>query len=145
VASVGRAADNGAGVILLTGNYAGDVLNFTLAVDALKSEGIDARYLVVTDDIASAPPTEAARRRGIAGDFMVFKAAAAAIEGAAVHEVEQVVHLARADAPLFSVPADRMGVGLGIHGEPGIAEESLPTAAELATLLSGNGSADYSR
>jgi D-erythrulose 4-kinase len=153
VVSVGTAADCGAGVALITGNYAGDVMNFTLAADTLKSGGIDARYLVVTDDIASAPPAEAAKRRGIAGDFTVFKAAAAAAaEGYTLDEVERVVKLANdrtrtlgvafdgctlpgGAAPLFTVPAGRMGVGLGIHGEPGIAEDSLPAASELAALL----------
>ncbi len=152
-ASVARAADCGAGVLLMTGNYAGDIMNFTLAAETLKADGIDARYLVVTDDIASAPPAETARRRGIAGGFAVFKAAAAAAaEGYALGEVEQVARRANdrtrtlgvgfdgctlpgATAPLFSVPVGLMGVGLGIHGEPGIAEEPLPAAAELAALL----------
>jgi D-erythrulose 4-kinase len=152
-ASVARAAECGAGVLLMTGNYAGDVMNFTLAADTLKVEGIDARYLVVTDDIASAPPTEMARRRGIAGGFAVFKsAAAAAAEGYALDDVERVARRANdrtrtlgvgfdgctlpgAATPLFSVPGGLMGVGLGIHGEPGIAEEPLPAAAELAALL----------
>ena len=151
--SVARAADRGAGVVLITGNYAGDVMNFTLAVDTLTSEGIEARYLVVTDDIASAPSWETARRRGIAGDFVVFKAAAAAAaEGYGLDKVAQVVRLANdrtrtlgvafdgctlpgAASPLFSVPSGRMGVGLGIHGEPGISENSLPTASMLAALL----------
>ncbi|MDQ3786764.1 MAG: dihydroxyacetone kinase subunit DhaK, partial [Actinomycetota bacterium] len=53
-ASVGRAVDAGAGVLLTTGNYAGDVMNFGLAVDRLREEGIDARYFAVTDDVASA-------------------------------------------------------------------------------------------
>ena len=55
-ASVARAAHGDAGVLLLTGNYAGDVMNFGLAVEELRAEDIDARFLVVTDDIASAPP-----------------------------------------------------------------------------------------
>src|SRR3954470_19517741 len=55
-ASVARAADNGAGVLLITGNYAGDVMNFTQAIDRLAADGITARFLVVTDDIASAAP-----------------------------------------------------------------------------------------
>ncbi len=53
-ASVARSASSGAGVVMLTGNYAGDVMNFTLARRQLAAEGIDARYVVVTDDIASA-------------------------------------------------------------------------------------------
>ena len=94
-ASVARAADSGAGVLLMTGNYAGDVMNFTLAADALRAEGIDARYLVVTDDIASAPAAEMARRRRIAGGFTVFKAAAAAAaEGRTLDNVEQAARWA---------------------------------------------------
>src|SRR4029077_13844205 len=90
-ASVARAAHGDAGVLLLTGNYAGDVMNFGLAVKQLRDEGIDARYLVVTDDIASAPPEEITKRRGIAGDFVVFHCASAAAEdGADLDTVERI-------------------------------------------------------
>src|SRR6476646_2898383 len=68
-ASVARAAHSDAGVLLTNGNYAGDVMNFNLAVTQLRSEGIDAHYFAVTDDIASAPKGEESKRRGIAGDF----------------------------------------------------------------------------
>ncbi|EID15415.1 D-erythrulose 4-kinase [Mycolicibacterium phlei] len=155
-ASVARAAHSDAGVLLTTGNYAGDVMNFNLAVEQLRGEGIDAHYFAVTDDVASAPRGEEAKRRGIAGDFTVFKcASAAAEEGLDLAGVVRVAEAANAatrtlgvafdgctlpgaDAPLFTVPAGRMGVGLGIHGEPGVAEEEMPTAAGLArTLVDG--------
>src|SRR3954467_4323669 len=71
-ASVGRAPTAGGGVLFSTGNYAGDVMNFNQAVQRLEAEGIPARYTLVTDDIASAPLAEQAKRRGIAGDFTVF-------------------------------------------------------------------------
>src|ERR1700754_2821496 len=61
-ASVARAAHGDAGVLLITGNYAGDVMNFGLAVAQLRSRGIDARYLAVTDDIASAGVDDSAKR-----------------------------------------------------------------------------------
>jgi len=152
-ASVARAAHSDAGVLLTTGNYAGDVMNFNLAVSALRSEGIDAHYFAVTDDVASAPRGEEGKRRGIAGDFTVFKCAGAAAEDgldlAGVIRVAEAANAATrtlgvafdgctlpgADAPLFTVPTGRMGVGLGIHGEPGIAEEDMPTAAGLAATL----------
>ncbi|MGV0849944.1 D-erythrulose 4-kinase [Mycolicibacterium phlei] len=155
-ASVARAAHSDAGVLLTTGNYAGDVMNFNLAVEQLRSEGIEAHYFAVTDDVASAPRGEEAKRRGIAGDFTVFKcASAAAEEGLDLAGVVRVAEAANAatrtlgvafdgctlpgaDHPLFTVPAGRMGVGLGIHGEPGVAEEAMPTAAGLArTLVDG--------
>ena len=89
-ASVSRAVHSGAGVVLITGNYAGDVLNFGLAVERLGAEGITARFVAVTDDVASAGPGEVAKRRGIAGDFPVFKAAAAAADEGA--DLDGVVH-----------------------------------------------------
>lgn len=153
VVSVARHASSGSGVLLMTGNYAGDVMNFTMAQRQLAADGIDARYVVVTDDIASAPQGQESLRRGIAGDLPVFKAAAAAAE--AGHDLDGVERVARkandmtrtlgvafdgctlpgAAQPLFTVPAGRMGVGVGIHGEPGIGETDMPTAKELARLL----------
>lgn len=152
-ASVARAAHGDAGVLLITGNYAGDVMNFGLAVTALRAEGIDARYLGVTDDIASAAVEDIGKRRGIAGDFTVFRCAgAAAEEGADLDGVERVAVKANAATrtlgvafegctmpgagrPLFVVADGQMDLGLGIHGEPGVSSHEMPTAAALADLL----------
>jgi len=60
-ASVARAAGSGAGMLLITGNYAGDVMNFTRATERLAADGITAPFLLVTDDIAGAPPAEMAQ------------------------------------------------------------------------------------
>ncbi|HET8599820.1 MAG TPA: dihydroxyacetone kinase family protein [Segeticoccus sp.] len=151
--SVGRAVDSGGGVVFSTGNYAGDVMNFNQAVDQLRQEGIEARYVLVTDDVASAPANERAKRRGIAGDFTVFKVASAAAEaGYDLEGVQRVAERANgatrtlgvafdgctmpgAKEPLFTVEPGHMGLGLGIHGEPGIEDRPLPSASELARLL----------
>ena len=153
VRSVATAAHAGGGVLLSYGNYAGDVLNFDAAQERLRAEGIACETVVVTDDIASAGPDERDRRRGIAGDLTVFRIAAAA--AAAGYELTDVARVAwhanertrsfgvaftgctlpGAADPLFSVPAGRMAVGLGIHGEPGIDESGIPTADGLADLL----------
>ncbi len=151
--AVGKAAASDAGLLFSTGNYAGDVMNFTLAQQRLAAEGIDTRVVFVTDDIASAPVDEIAKRRGIAGDFVVFKVAGAAAEvGYDLDQVERVARHANdrtrtlgvafagctmpgADHPLFTVPDGQMGVGLGIHGEPGVSEAPLPRAADLAARL----------
>ncbi|MGZ6778264.1 MAG: dihydroxyacetone kinase family protein, partial [Mycobacterium sp.] len=152
-ASVARAAHGDAGVLLTTGNYAGDVMNFGLAVTQLRSEGVEAEYFAVTDDIASAQKGEESKRRGIAGDFTVFKCASAAAEdGLDLNGVVRVAQSANAstrtlgvafdgctlpgaDEPLFTVPEGKMGVGLGIHGEPGVSDEEMPSADELAATL----------
>ncbi|MFP5071416.1 dihydroxyacetone kinase family protein [Pseudonocardia nantongensis] len=153
VHAVAAAADRGRGVLLSYGNYAGDVLNFDAAQDRLRAEGVDCRTVVVTDDVWSAGPHERARRRGIAGDLAVFKVAGAACAaGYDLAGVERVARLAGdrtrslgvafdgctlpgADGPLFTVPDGQMAVGLGIHGEPGIDETAVPSAAGLAELL----------
>ncbi len=155
VAHVARLANRGGGVILGFGNYAGDVLNFGVAAERLRGEGIEAVILAVTDDVASASSDQPHLRRGVAGDLVVFKVAGAAAEaGLALSEVERVGRHANARTisfgvafsgctlpgkaePLFDVPKGRMAVGLGIHGEPGIGEEDLGSAADLATLLVG--------
>ncbi|TDC88778.1 dihydroxyacetone kinase family protein [Saccharopolyspora aridisoli] len=154
--SVARAADRGAGVVFSFGNYAGDNMNFGLAVERLRREGTRAHNVVVTDDVASAPADEQTKRRGVVGDFVVFKvASAAAEEGYDFDEVVRVAEHANArtrslgvafdgctlpgqDHPLFEVPEGRMGLGLGIHGEPGVSETPMPSASELAkTLVDG--------
>lgn len=153
VCSVAKAADNGGGVLLSYGNYAGDVLNFGAAQERLRAEGIPCETAMVTDDIGSAKPDVKHKRRGIAGDLTVFRSAAAAAEaGYHLAEVTRVARLANertrsfgvawtgctlpgADAPLFTVPQGRMAIGLGIHGEPGIDETDTPTADGLAELL----------
>lgn len=151
VYSVAKAAHRGRGVVLTFGNYAGDVMNFGIAAERLRAEGIDTRIVLVTDDVASAPAEE--DRRGIAGDFVVFKAlGAAAAAGLDLDAVERAGRAANAATrtlgvafsgctmpgarePLFQVPPGMLGLGLGIHGEPGIRDVQMPTATGLAELL----------
>lgn len=153
VYSVARSAENGGGVVLGFGNYAGDVLHFGQAAEKLRAEGVDVRIIRVSDDIASAPAQEHRERRGIAGDLVVFKIAGAAIEaGADLDEAERVAWKANdatrsfgvafegctlpgAGEALFHVPAGEMAIGLGIHGEPGVREVPMGTAEEIADLL----------
>jgi D-erythrulose 4-kinase len=140
VYSVLKATNQGGGILLSFGNYTGDVIHFGQATDRVRVEGIDVRIGTVTDDVAPAPQAEGARRRGIAGDLAVFRVAgAAAEEGMSQDEVEHVAQRANdrtrtmgvafsactlpgADHPLFTIPEAKMSVGLGIHGEPGIAD-----------------------
>jgi dihydroxyacetone kinase len=151
--AVAKAADSGAGVVFTYGNYAGDVMNFGMASERLAAEGIAVENVLVTDDVASAPPSEESKRRGIAGDFTVFKVMGAAAEAGA--NLAEVVRLGRkansltrtigsafagctfpgADAPLFSLAEGQMGLGLGIHGEPGLFDTDLPPATDLGREL----------
>lgn len=151
--NVARAAHNGAGVLLMFGNYAGDVLHFGQACERLRAEGIACETLAVTDDISSASREERTRRRGVAGDLCVFKVAAAAAEAGddlatvlrkAQHANERTrtfgvafsgCTLPGAAHPLFEVGKGRMALGLGIHGEPGISETDVPPADALAEIF----------
>jgi dihydroxyacetone kinase len=128
-------------------------MNFGMASERLAAEGIAVENVLVTDDIASAPPSHMAKRRGIAGDFTVFKVMGAAAENGA--DLAEVVRLGRkansltrtigsafagctfpgAGAPLFTLPEGQMGLGLGIHGEPGLHDTDLPSAKELGQEL----------
>jgi dihydroxyacetone kinase len=155
VHAVAKAAETGGGVLFSYGNYAGDVLNFDAAQDRLRAEGIACETVTVTDDISSAPAADREQRRGVAGGLAVYKiASAAAEEGRDLAEVVRLARLANARTrsvgvafagctlpgagkPLFEVPAGRMAVGLGIHGEPGLSETAVPTANELAEQLVG--------
>ncbi|HEX8509617.1 MAG TPA: dihydroxyacetone kinase subunit DhaK, partial [Propionibacteriaceae bacterium] len=151
--AVAKAVDDGAGVFLSYGNYAGDVLNFSLAEEQLGAEGIRAVSVPVTDDVSSAPLASRSKRRGVAGDLVVFKIAGAAAEQGL--DLDAVVELAQrandstysfgvafagctlpgAGEPLFTVPKGQMGVGLGVHGEPGVDEVPLEPSADLARRL----------
>ena len=148
-----RAAHHGRGVLVGYGNYAGDVLNFGLAVQLAAAEGIEAREIRVSDDVASAPRGEADRRRGIAGDIIVFKVAGAAAErGDALDEVARLADKANAathsigialsacevpgsGGPTFDLPPGEIEIGMGVHGEPGIRRGPLQPADELAGVL----------
>lgn len=148
-----RAIDGGAGVLLSFGNYSGDVMNFGLAARRARAEGTDVRIVPVTDDVASAPAGRHADRRGIAGGFFVYRAAAsAAHEGRPIEEVEQIARRVNdatfsfgvafggctfpgRDEPLFTVARGQIDLGLGIHGEPGIDTVGWMPADELAGVM----------
>lgn len=150
---VGRHLEGGAGVVFAFGNYAGDTMNFGVARNRLRADGVDARIVLVTDDVASAPAERASTRRGIAGGLFVFKAlGAASARGDAIGEVERLGRLANdrtrtfgvafagctfpgATEPLFTVPAGKVELGLGIHGESGVRTVDDMTAEQLAATL----------
>ena len=153
IMDAGFAADGGAGVLFLYGNYTGDVMNFGMAEEGLAEHGITARSFVVTDDIASAPADREEERRGIAGDFFVFKVAGAAADlGLSMEEVEVAaqransatrtmgVALSACTMPQtgqanFELPTGEMEIGMGIHGEPGVERGPAGSADAVADKL----------
>jgi dihydroxyacetone kinase-like protein len=134
-----RTVDAGRGVLLLIGNYAGDVLNFEMAMEMARQAGHRVEMEVVTDDVATGT-REASGRRGLAGSFFVWKVAgAAAARGDALEDVRRVARatiegtrtlgvaswpgtLPGASRPTFEVAEGQIEVGVG-HGEPGLRRE----------------------
>ena len=148
-----RAVDGGAGVLYLYGNYAGDVMNFDMAAEMLALDEIEVRTVLTTDDVASAPRSEREKRRGVAGNFFVFKAAGSAADRMlSLDDCERIARkandrtftmgvalsacsLPQTRTPNFEMGADEMEVGMGIHGEPGIVRETLQTADEIVDRM----------
>ena len=148
-----RAAQGGAGVLYLYGNYGGDVLNFDLAADMAELEDIETRTVLVTDDVASQPKERAADRRGVAGLFFAYKCAGAAAERgddlAAVAEAAQAAVdstrtmgigisptiLPTVGKPTFELADGEMEIGIGIHGEPGVHRGPLESADAVTDRL----------
>jgi dihydroxyacetone kinase phosphoprotein-dependent L subunit len=153
ILDAGRAADGGAGVVFLYGNYTGDVLNFTMAAEELEAEGTPVRQIAVSDDVASAPLLRRGERRGVAGDFFVFKCAGAAADlGEPLERVEAFAQLAndqcrsmgvalgacslpQTGTPNFEIGPEDMEIGMGIHGEPGMRRERLAPADAVTDVL----------
>ena len=147
------ASDGGAGVLYLYGNYGGDVFNFDLAADLAEAEDIETATVLVTDDVASAPPEKADTRRGVAGMVLVYKCAGAAAEqGRSLAEVAAVASAANAATrsmgvglsptilpaagkPTFELAEGEMELGIGIHGEPGTRRGRLETADAVTEQL----------
>lgn len=145
-----KAASGGAGVLFMYGNYAGDVMNFDMAAEMLAMDDIEVRTVLTTDDVASAPPDQRHKRRGVAGNFFVFKAAGAACDRMMpFDECERIARkandhtftmgvalspcsLPQTRRPNFELGADEMELGMGIHGEPGVARGPLLSADAVA-------------
>ncbi len=145
-----RAADTGAGVLRLYGNYGGDIMNFDMAGDLVEFDDIRCTTVILADDVASAPKAEADKRRGVAGMVYAFKIAGAAAEaGKDLDEVTRIAQKAadacrsigaalssctvpQAGKPTFSIGEDEMEMGMGIHGEPGVWRDKLRPADAIA-------------
>ena len=148
-----KAVDGGAGVLFMYGNYAGDVMNFDMAVEMAAMDDVEVRTVLTTDDVASAPLNEKEKRRGIAGNFFIFKmAGAAADRGMSLDEVERIARkanehtltmgvglsacsLPQTRKPNFELGPEDMEIGLGIHGEPGVQRGPIKTADEVTDEL----------
>ncbi|MBN3765610.1 dihydroxyacetone kinase family protein [Burkholderia sp. Ac-20365] len=148
-----RASAGPNGALLVVKNYTGDRLNFGLAAELARTEGIPVEVVVVADDVSLRNTVERGRRRGIAGTVFVHKVAGAA--AAAGKSLADVTALARSAADAigtmgvaldgctlpatqqssFSLADDEIELGLGIHGEKGVQRTKPMPADQLTDTL----------
>src|SRR5215469_4723685 len=150
-----RAAAGKRGALLVVKNYTGDRLNFGLAAEIARSEGIPVEMIVVHDDVALTGSAPVTGPRGLAGTIFIHKiVGAAAVEGKTLADVAEIgraaikslatmgVSLSAGTSPSVGKPSfelgdDEMELGLGIHGEPGVTRTHLQSANQLTETLLG--------
>lgn len=148
-----KAVDQGQGIVFVYGCYAGDNLNFDMAEELLKGEGIETAHIRVRDDVASAPRERYDDRRGIAGDVFVIKIAGAACDAkVAMKEVVRITEkacrntksigiatgsaqLPGLETPVFELGVDEIEYGMGLHGEKGILRTKWESADQLTEKM----------
>ena len=148
-----QAVDGGKGVLHIVKNYTGDIMNFELAAELAKAEGIEVEAVVMADDVAVKDSLYTAGRRGVGGTVLAEKiVGAAAEEGADLATVKALCEKVQANVrsmgmaltsctvpsagkPTFEIGDDEMEIGIGIHGEPGRERRKLATADEITEML----------
>ena len=154
-------ANAGKGVLFILKNYTGDLMNYSMAKNMAEANGIDVDSVIVKDDVAVPDSTYSAGRRGIAGTVLVHKIAGAMAErGECFDEVKRVAEkainrvrtmgmsmsaciLPGLNKPGFVVDENEVEIGMGIHGEPGIAKATDTTSKELSGILLDHLLRDY--
>jgi dihydroxyacetone kinase-like protein len=148
-----KAVDGGKGTLHIVKNYTGDVMNFDLAADMARGEGLKVESVVIDDDVAVKDSTWTAGRRGVGTTILAEKICGAAAEaGQSLEQVRDLCKKVNAQGrsmgmaltsctvphvgkPTFALPEDEMEVGVGIHGEPGRTRMKLQPADEIVSLL----------
>jgi len=150
-----RTANAGKGVACLFGNYAGDIMNVKMAIQMAAEDGIEVKTVVANDDVPSAPRDQREKRRGVAGEVLMWKIGGAkAAMGASLDEVIRVAQKAIDNTrsmgiglspctipdvghPNFTIEPGKMEVGIGHHGEPGLEVAALVSSCEMAHRMLG--------
>ena len=148
-----KAVNGGAGVLHIVKNYTGDIMNFEMAADLARAEGIEVEAVVTNDDVAVKDSLYTAGRRGVGVTVLAEKiSGAAADQKRSLKDVAEVCRkvngqgrsmgvaltsctVPHAGKPTFDLPEDEMEIGIGIHGEPGRTRMKLKTAAEITEML----------
>ena len=155
-----KAVHSGNGMLFLLGNYAGDVMNFQMATDMARAQGIEVEQCISTDDVASAPKGQEDRRRGVVGSVLCWKVAGAKADaGGSVQECKVVVDRVNANTrtigvalapctvpakgtPTFTLADDELDYGVGHHGEAGTEKAKMAPVDEIVERMTNEIIAD---
>jgi dihydroxyacetone kinase-like protein len=148
-----KAVDGGAGVLHIVKNYTGDILNFEMAADLAKGEGIEVEAVITNDDVAVQDSLYTAGRRGVGVTVLLEKiVGAAAEEGKSLADVTELAKRVNSEGrsmgmaltsctvpaagePTFQLGEDEMEIGIGIHGEPGRERMPIEPADQVTERL----------
>ena len=148
-----KAVDGGKGTLHIVKNYTGDVMNFDLAAEMARAEGLQVESVVIDDDVAVKDSTWTAGRRGVGATVLAEKICGAAAEaGQSLAEVRDLCKKVNAQGrsmgmaltsctvphvgkPTFALPEDEMEVGVGIHGEPGRSRMKIKPVDQIVEML----------
>jgi len=148
-----RATNSGAGVLYIVKNYSGDVLNFDLAAEIARGEGIRVANILIDDDVAVKDSLFTQGRRGVGTTVLAEKICGAASERE--YDLTRVADLCRkvnlngrsmgmaltactvpaAGRPSFELGENEIELGIGIHGEPGRTRAAIKSADEITEML----------
>jgi len=148
-----KAVDGGAGVLHIVKNYTGDIMNFDMAAELARADGIQVESVIIDDDVAVENSLYTAGRRGVGSTVLAEKVCGAAAQaGCSLQEVVSVCRKVKdwgrsmgmaltsctvphVGKPTFDLPEDEMEIGIGIHGEPGRVRKELKPADEIVEML----------
>ena len=148
-----KTVNSGNGVVFLVKNYTGDVMNFQMAEELCKAEGIDVRSVIIEDDVSVKDSLYTAGRRGVGATVFFEKICGASAErGDNIDKVLEYADYCKENArsmgmaltsctvpavgkPTFDISDDEIEMGIGIHGEPGIERIKIINSEKIADIM----------
>lgn len=148
-----KSINNDKGVVFLVKNYTGDVMNFQMAEDLCKAEGIDVRSIIIDDDVSVKDSLYTTGRRGVGATIFFEKICGASAER--LDNIDKVIEYANyckenarsmgmaltsctvpaVGKPTFDISDNEIEMGIGIHGEPGRERTKIKTSSEIAEIM----------
>jgi len=151
-----KTVHSGAGILFLVNNYSGDVMNFEMAAELVRAEGIRVATVLIDDDVAVKNSLYTQGRRGVGTSILAEKILGAAAEQG--YSLEQLATLGRRltqggrsmgialtscivparGKPTFELGDREAEFGIGVHGEPGRERITMENADAITRRLASS-------